>query len=137
MNYYQAAEVNPQQASSLVAEDRHSTLIPVMFDGSYESVEDEAEDYSDLVHEQSGNGFDVSTAGDLSGGLAFAEISESDLQRGGLIAIPIAMVVLVLVFGALVAAGLPLILALVSIVVAIGIGGLSRSRWTSRSSWST
>ncbi|MEZ4521914.1 MAG: MMPL family transporter [Thermomicrobiales bacterium] len=124
VNYYQAAEVNPQQASSLVAEDRHSTLIPVMFDGSYESVEDEAEDYSDLVHEQSGNGFDVSTVGDLSGGLAFAEISESDLQRGELIAIPIAMVVLVLVFGALVAAGLPLILALVSIVVAIGIGGL-------------
>ena len=47
-------------------------------------------------------------------------ISESDLQRGEAVALPIALLVMLVVFGGFLAAGLPLIGALVSIVGGLG-----------------
>ena len=44
-------------------------------------------------------------------------VSESDLRRGEMVAFPIIMLVLILVFGSLVAAGLPMIIGAVSIIV--------------------
>ena len=46
--------------------------------------------------------------------------AESDLQTGELFGIPIALVILVLVFGALVASVVPIVLALLSIALAVG-----------------
>ena len=40
------------------------------------------------------------------------QLADSDLKRGELIGVPIALVVLAIVFGALVAAGVPFVLAL-------------------------
>ena len=60
----------------------------------------------------------------------FGKISERDLQNGELrIGLPAALIVLVLVFGALVAAGLPLVLALVSIAVALGLTAVVSAQW--------
>src|SRR5690606_19122579 len=50
--------------------------------------------------------------------------SESDLRKAELIGLPIALVVLVIVFGALVAAGLPIMFAFVGILVAVGLTGI-------------
>ena len=49
------------------------------------------------------------------------DLAGEDLRRGEAIGIPVALVILVLVFGALVAAGLPLVLSVVSIVVGLAI----------------
>jgi len=64
--------------------------------------------------------FDLLPLGEASAGAIFDEIAEDTLVRGEVIGISIALVILVVVFGALVAAGLPLLVAIVSITVAIG-----------------
>ncbi|HET9456197.1 MAG TPA: MMPL family transporter [Candidatus Limnocylindrales bacterium] len=60
---------------------------------------------------------------DLAGGPAFygdvQEVSESDLQRSELISLPLAAVALLLVFGSVVAAGLPLVVGGAAVVVAL------------------
>ena len=54
--------------------------------------------------------------------LALNELAIESLARGEGIGVTVALVVLVLVFGALLVAGVPLVMALVSIAVATGIG---------------
>ena len=49
------------------------------------------------------------------------EISRSDLEKAELIAFPITLIVLLLAFGSAVAAGLPVLLALVSLGMTLGL----------------
>jgi uncharacterized membrane protein YdfJ with MMPL/SSD domain len=51
---------------------------------------------------------------------SLTEISESDLARGEAVALPIALAVMLLVFGGFLAAGLPLLAAIVSVVCGLG-----------------
>jgi len=51
---------------------------------------------------------------------SIVELSEKDLQRGEAVALPIALVVMLIVFGGFIAAGIPLVGAGVSIVGALG-----------------
>jgi RND superfamily putative drug exporter len=66
-------------------------------------------------------GFRVTTFGEGSVNVEFEGISEETLVKGETYGLSIALVILVLVFGALVAAGIPLLLAVVSIVLAVGL----------------
>ncbi len=68
----------------------------------------------------SGDGFRVTTIGNGSVGNEFDHLAEETLVRGESIGIGVALVILLFVFGAAVAAGLPLILAIGSILLAIG-----------------
>jgi len=52
---------------------------------------------------------------------SIVKISASDLERGEAVALPIALVVMLLVFGGFLAAGIPLLGAIVSIVGALGV----------------
>jgi uncharacterized membrane protein YdfJ with MMPL/SSD domain len=107
---------------SLVSADRHALLIPIVLrDESEGGVEDLAE----AVEAADGrDGFSVSMTGEWTVARDLSELSQSDLEEGELrIGLPAALIILVLVFGALVAAGLPLLLAIVSIVVALGLTG--------------
>jgi RND superfamily putative drug exporter len=54
----------------------------------------------------------------------FQEVSQSDLRRGEVFGVVAALVILLLVFGTLVAGVLPLVLAAVAIVVALGVVSL-------------
>src|SRR3954454_21771860 len=54
----------------------------------------------------------------------FQKVAETDLQTGEAIGIPVALVILLIVFGALVSALLPLMLAGVSIIVALALTAL-------------
>jgi RND superfamily putative drug exporter len=98
------AALTPEQAAALISADRRTVLLPVTFVGNFETVRHDGRAYVELVEQQQVPGFEVATVGELSGAEAFAEISERDLVRGELIALPIAAVVLLLVVRALVAA---------------------------------
>ncbi|MEZ4522635.1 MAG: MMPL family transporter [Thermomicrobiales bacterium] len=115
--YYQT------DAPTMVAEDNHGTMLLVTLAGEPEDAVDNSVDFLALIEEESQAtpGFEVRTAGGASINHAFNTAAEDTLQRGELIGIAVAIVVLVVVFGALVAAGLPLILALVSIVTTLGV----------------
>jgi RND superfamily putative drug exporter len=69
--------------------------------------------------------FDVTITGSNTLDHDFTELSESDLTNGELkFGLPAAMVVLVLVFGALVAAFIPMSIAIVSIVVTVALSSI-------------
>ncbi|MBA3276196.1 MAG: MMPL family transporter, partial [Chloroflexia bacterium] len=121
MTYYDAAAVGDPSASGLVSADRHTTLIPVSFAGDASAYTDE---YLAGVAAQSREGIQVLTVGDLSVDDAFNRAAEDDLIKGEGLGLLAALVVLIVVFGALVAAGVPVVLALVSIFVAIGLTAL-------------
>jgi RND superfamily putative drug exporter len=66
-------------------------------------------------------GFTVVTGGEDSINEAFTSTSESDLLTGETIGISVAMLVLIVVFGTLVSAGVPLVLAIVAILIGLGV----------------
>ena len=71
------------------------------------------------------DGFQVSITGSLTADADFEKLSEEDLQKGELlIGLPAALIVLLLVFGAVVAGLVPVLLGLLSIVVAVALTAL-------------
>jgi uncharacterized membrane protein YdfJ with MMPL/SSD domain len=114
---------------SLVSSDRHALMVPIQLRDESESGVD---DLADAVEAADGrNGFSLSMTGKWTVSRDLSELSQSDLKSGELrIGLPAALIILVLVFGALVAAGLPLLLAIVSIVVALGLTGLVAQGFT-------
>ena len=105
------------QDPSLVSDDQQAMFLPVFIgnfgagiDGYIHTVED-ANESAD---------FTVATGGIESINFAFEETSESDLLTGETIGISVALLVLVIVFGTLISAGIPLGLAVSSISIAIG-----------------
>ncbi|MFQ5472481.1 MAG: MMPL family transporter [Dehalococcoidia bacterium] len=110
---------------ALVPADRDTTILPVVLAYDDSDATDEIEPLVDLVKEaDEAEGFDVLTAGNASINHEANEISEKDVQRGEMIGIPVALIILILVFGAVLAAGIPLLMAVVSIAIATGIVAL-------------
>src|SRR4051795_385677 len=105
---------------SLVSKDRHATMVPLVTRG------DNVAPLVDLVASQDGNaGFQVSITGTLTADADFEKLSEEDLQKGELlIGLPAALIILMLVFGAVVAGLVPVLLGLLSIVIAVALTAL-------------
>jgi RND superfamily putative drug exporter len=104
---------------ALVSEDRHATIIPVaLFD------DDETEALVDKVEYlgETEAGFAVSVTGEETLDHDFDRLSQEDLQEGELqFGLPAALIILLLVFGAVVAGLIPLLMAIVAIVVGLGV----------------
>jgi RND superfamily putative drug exporter len=108
---------------ALVSRDRHSTLIPLSMPGSdVDQAHSKIGPVIALADSASGRGgFRVLVTGDATLSRDFTQLSESDLQIGEAIGIPIALLILLAVFGTLVAALVPVVLAFFSIVVALAL----------------
>ena len=119
-NYYEASLLDASAANSLVSADKHTTLIVVTLAGTSAQVSDNLNGYLATVKAQNTPGYVVATIGDSSIGREFTTTAESDLRKAEMIGLPITLLVLVFVFGALMAAGVSLILALVAIFASIG-----------------
>ncbi len=108
-------------AEGLVSDDGHVALITTTLTGDEEDAVDTAEPLVDVVEEVDGtDGFRVTTVGFGSVGGEISTLLGETLAQGELIGIAVALVILLFVLGAAVAAGLPIILALLSIFVAVG-----------------
>jgi RND superfamily putative drug exporter len=107
----------------LVAEDRRAAVVLVAlgFDG-----EDKVESLVDAVEALDAEpGFEAGVTGELTLDEDFGTLSEEDLQNGELFfGAPAALIVLLLVFGTVVAGVIPLVLAVLSIVVALALTAL-------------
>jgi RND superfamily putative drug exporter len=112
-----------KSAAGAISEDGHAVAVTVLM-GS--DPEDGITSVVDAVTAADGqSGFDVSITGTYTLGYDFTELSASDLQKGEMqFGLPAAMVVLLLVFGAVVAAFIPLGMAIGSIIVAVAISAL-------------
>jgi putative drug exporter of the RND superfamily len=107
--------------AALVSEDRHAIVIPI---GILD--EDETEDVVAAVERADEDAaFAVAVTGDETLDHDFNLLSQEDLENGELrFGLPAALIILLLVFGAVVAGLVPLLMAMVSIVVALGLTAL-------------
>ena len=105
---------------ALVSADKHATIVPVVLT---EKPEERIEDLIPVIENANGNdGFAVNITGTNTLGRDFTKISEDDLSKGELqFGLPAALVVLLLVFGTLTGAAIPMLMAIISIIVALGI----------------
>jgi RND superfamily putative drug exporter len=106
---------------ALVSADRHATMIPIALfdDDDTEALVDKVEAVGDAAP------FAVSVTGEETLDHDFDRLSQEDLENGELkFGLPAALIVLLLVFGAVVAGLVPLLMALVAIVVALGLTAL-------------
>jgi len=78
-----------------------------------------------VIENANGGGFQVGITGDHTANHDFGEQSQKDLETGELaFGLPAALIVLVLVFGAVVAGLVPVLMAILSIIVALGLVAL-------------
>jgi RND superfamily putative drug exporter len=111
----------PLDNPALVSADRHELLIPVTLTVPLDDAVKRAPDFQAALAAAGAGDVQVMSVGDATLNAEYQKVSETDLGKGERIAIPIALVILVIVFGALVAAGLPILLGLASVFVAIGL----------------
>lgn len=115
---------------ALVSKDRHATIIPVVLAGDADQAMANVGRVIEAVRAADGkDGFQVVVAGAASIGEDFMAIAEQDALTGETVGVGVALAILVLVFGALVAASVPVVLAAVSVVVALGLTALLGQAW--------
>jgi uncharacterized membrane protein YdfJ with MMPL/SSD domain len=104
----------------LVSSDAHATILPLVLAGE---EEESVDDVLEIVRRADGaEGFAVDITGEFTVGRDFEKASEEDLQKGELqFGLPAAMIILLLVFGTLVGALIPLTMAVISIIVALAL----------------
>jgi putative drug exporter of the RND superfamily len=117
-------------ANALVSADRDTLLIPLTLAGTQDEAAEIAPLYRETLAGLSGGEFDVLSIGMISSGEELMKMGEEDMVRGEAIGIGTAVVILVIVFGALVAAGLPILLSLVSIAISFGITASLSQMWS-------
>jgi putative drug exporter of the RND superfamily len=109
------------QADALRATDGRAALAIVTLVGGLDDDAEEAvaDEVQDVAHQLDAPV--VLVGGDVLVSETFATASEHDLLRGEAIALPIAIVVMVLLLGGLVAAGMPLLVALGGVITTLAV----------------
>ncbi|MEO5574748.1 MAG: MMPL family transporter, partial [Gaiellaceae bacterium] len=112
---------------SLLSPDRDATVLTI---GMGPDGEDGIEDVIGVVEQADRGPYEVSITGEFTVDDDFLALSNKDLKEGELFfGLPAAMIVLLLVFGAVVASLVPILLALVSIVVALALVAIVGQVW--------
>jgi RND superfamily putative drug exporter len=113
-SYYESGD------PSLLSANGRTMILPVTLAGEGNPTENVRE-LLDLVARFNGTGgFAVAAGGEASVSLTNITASEDSLMTGEMIGGPIALLILLAVFGALVAAGLPLGLGVAAVLIALG-----------------
>src|SRR5438034_2157673 len=113
---YRASTYYDTHDPTLVSRDRHATLITVQRQQNVDKL------LSVVQHDNGRDGFRVVMTGNGTLDHDFNNLSQHDLKSGELqVGLPAALVILILVFGAVVAGLVPLLMAIVSIIVALGL----------------
>jgi RND superfamily putative drug exporter len=99
-------------------------LLQLVFKEDWSAYEGaRSEDYRDSIKASRVDGFQVYSVGSLSSD-EIGDIAEEDMSKDISIGMPVAAVILVVVFGALIAAGIPLLLGAITIVAGMGLAQL-------------
>ncbi|NQW16074.1 MAG: MMPL family transporter [Chloroflexi bacterium] len=112
-------------SEGLVTADRNAALVLTTLTVPDEDAQDVIEPLLTIVEEANSTaGYRVSTIGQGSVETEFNALANETLAKGEMIGIAFALVILLVVFGAAVAAGLPILLAISSIFVAVALSAI-------------
>ena len=115
VSYYETGD------ESLVSTDRRTTVVPIVMAGEFKDAESNVKSVIDLVDQANqGDKSEVFITGESTISRDFVEGNQADAEKGEAFGVPIALVILAVLFGALAAAALPVMLAVTSIIVAFG-----------------
>ena len=105
--------------------DRDALLVPVSMRGTPDDASDQVEELLDVTASAQRDHNDVSIrqAGEASLDAGIMEQVNADLAAGEMLSLPITFAILLVGFGALIAAGIPVLLAFSSVITALGIYG--------------
>ncbi len=118
-HYYQTGD------PSLVSADRRTTIMPLVLSGSLDEAVENLPALRRVVESADAeDGFRVLMTGEASTARDYNELAEGDLRRGERIGVPVALVILLALFGAVVAALVPIVLSVACIIVALGLTAL-------------
>ena len=108
--------------TGLISEDKHSVLVPMEIRGPSDDAADKVDPIVARVKElqRAHPEFTIGSFGE-STGKAVDEEFFNDLKKAGLFSIPLTLIILIVAFGALVAAGIPLLLGLTAVLATMGL----------------
>ena len=106
-----------------ISKDRHSALIQFDIRGDRKKAADKVQPVLDTVAavQQAHPGFVIGEFGLASADKGVSTGYANDLAKAGKLSLPITLIILLLAFGALVAAGIPLLLALTAVAATFGL----------------
>ena len=118
-NYFQSND------EMLVARDRTTTIVQLVLAGDFDEATANVARVLDVIAEaDEEDGFRVLMSGPASIAFETNELSRHDLEQGERFGLPVALIILLVLFGSMVAALLPIGLAIVAIIVALGLVAL-------------
>jgi uncharacterized membrane protein YdfJ with MMPL/SSD domain len=108
---------------NLVSRDGHSALVDFQIAGDVDAAPDKVQPVLDTVAaaQAAHPAFVVEQFGDASVEKEFEETFLRDLEKAGLLSVPLTLIILIVAFGSLVAAGIPLLLALSAVLATLGL----------------
>jgi uncharacterized membrane protein YdfJ with MMPL/SSD domain len=111
---------------SLASPDGHSALVQFQIAGSSDEAAGKVAPVQSAVHAlaRSMPGFVIEELGTASGNRALNDTIAQDLQRAGYLSLPVTLAILLVAFGGLVAAGIPVLLALSGVLGTFGLAAL-------------
>src|SRR5262249_7000591 len=106
-----------------ISSDRHSALVDFDIRGEIDKSPDKVGPIVDAVAaaQEAHPAFFIGEMGDASAQKAIVDTYVEDLGKAGMLSLPITLIILVVTFGALVAAGIPLLLALTALFATFGL----------------
>jgi RND superfamily putative drug exporter len=110
----------------LISRDHHSALVQFDMRGSFETAANHVQPLLDKVSalQRSAPGFVVAEFGDASAKHEINRTSNRDFSHAEGLSIPVTFLVLLLAFGAFVAAGVPVLLAFSAVLGSLGVAAL-------------
>ena len=108
--------------NNLISPDKHTALVDLEIAGDPDTATDRiAPVLAEVKAAQAAHSDFVIESFGVSADKQVDEAFVSDLEKAGLLSIPLTLIILIVAFGALVAAGIPLLLALTAVLATMGL----------------
>src|SRR6266511_3348762 len=111
------------------SEDGTAVLFTVILPGDTDETAAEVDELNTIRERYSADGTTMYAVGEPTSTDDFKKISEEDFKKGDFIGIVVAIIVLLVVFGSLLAGVTPIIMGIFAIVTALGLVGLIGTFW--------
>ncbi len=110
-----------------ISRDRHSALVQFSMRGSSESAADRVQPIINTVAavQRQSPGFTVSEFGDASAAHALSKLSGEGFAQAEKLSVPITFLIMLVAFGAFVAAGIPVLLAFSAVLASSGLAAVA------------